>query len=107
MLRHSLLIMAQHWCQWKIQLERRAAVASRGGMFALELQDGRIDGEFSCREEAFICLEFSARMIENTLLADCRRKHRAEVAQLVEQTIRNRQVAGSIPALGSSFYALP
>jgi hypothetical protein len=25
----------------------------------------------------------------------------AEVAQLVEQTIRNRQVAGSIPALGS------
>jgi hypothetical protein len=27
---------------------------------------------------------------------------RAEVAQLVEQTIRNRQVAGSIPALGSN-----
>ena len=26
----------------------------------------------------------------------------AEVAQLVEQTIRNRQVAGSIPALGSN-----
>ena len=28
----------------------------------------------------------------------------AEVAQLVEQTIRNRQVAGSIPALGSILF---
>src|SRR5713101_1203329 len=28
-------------------------------------------------------------------------RSKAEVAQLVEQTIRNRQVAGSIPALGS------
>ena len=28
----------------------------------------------------------------------------AEVAQLVEQTIRNRQVAGSIPALGSKSF---
>jgi hypothetical protein len=30
---------------------------------------------------------------------------RAEVAQLVEQTIRNRQVGGSIPPLGSNQFS--
>ena len=30
--------------------------------------------------------------------------HGAEVAQLVEQTIRNRQVTGSIPVLGSNSF---
>ena len=31
-------------------------------------------------------------------------KFRADVAQLVEQSIRNRQVIGSIPIVGSSTY---
>jgi hypothetical protein len=41
-------------------------------------------------------------MKKNTIACDCLNILDADVAQLVEQLIRNQQVSGSIPLVGST-----
>ena len=55
-----------------------------------------------CARPTAAACRFSRGRIQRPPIVLLLTRWRAEVAQLVEQTIRNRQVAGSIPALGSN-----
>jgi hypothetical protein len=46
----------------------------------------------------------SARNFASVMFADRMAEEQADVAQLVEQLIRNQQVSGSSPLVGSIFY---